>query len=74
MDSKELYNEKLLTLATMQGHIEKLRICLTDLSTLEERFPDPDPSEFYVIGTALDELDSEVSDLAAAVKPLVQSR
>jgi hypothetical protein len=47
MNAKELYNQKLLVLATMSGLIEKLRDELANLTTIEDRFPVPDHSELY---------------------------
>ena len=37
MNAKQLYNEKLLVLATMSGLISKLRAEVADLTTIEER-------------------------------------
>ena len=73
MNAKQLYHEKLLALATMSRHIEQLRACLTDLNTIEERFPDPDFGELYGLNVALDELSAQVAGMASAVGVLVQS-
>jgi hypothetical protein len=72
MNAKELYNEKLLVLATMSGLIEKLRDELANLTTIEDRFPVPDHSELYGINAAIDELEAQVDNYAPGVEVLAK--
>ena len=72
MDAKQLYREKLLTLATMGRHIDGLLACLSDLSTIEERFPDPDHGDLYELMAEVGEVQALIDNLAAAVGPLAE--
>jgi hypothetical protein len=72
MEPKELYNQKLLTLATVVGLIGRIRGELANLSTIEDRFPDPDHGDLFELNTTLDELEARVGELAAGVKPLAR--
>lgn len=73
MNAKQLYNEKLLVLATMSGLISKLREELTNLSTIEDLFPAPDHGDLYGLNVAVDELAAQVEGISSAVGVLADS-
>lgn len=58
METKFSYEEKLEILRVMSAKIAALRTDLGRLSQHEELAADPNFSEFYVMGTALDELEA----------------
>jgi len=68
--NKFSYEAKLEILNAMSAKIAALRTDVGRLSELEELATDPNFSEFYVMGTALDELAAEVVDLLEAVEPM----
>ena len=72
MDAKELYHEKLLTLATMSRHVDGLLACLSDLHTIEGRFPDPDHGDLYELMAEVGEVEALIENLAAAVAVLAK--
>jgi hypothetical protein len=72
MDTKQLYNEKCLTLAAVSGLIDRIRGELANLSTIEDRFPAPDHGDLYGLNVALDELEAQVDGVASAVKVLAE--
>ena len=68
--NKFSYEAKLEILNAMSAKIAALRTDVGRLSEHEELADDPNFSEFYVMGTALDELAAEVDDLLEAVEPM----
>lgn len=72
MDAKQLYNEKLLALATMSRHVDGLLACLSDLHTIEGRFPDPSYSDLHDLMAEVGELETLIENLAAAVAVLAK--
>lgn len=72
MDPKQFYAKKLELLATMTAQIEATRSLLAKLSQHEATAPDPDHSEFFFLGDALEEaavqLDGLVSSVGVVVK------
>ena len=72
MEPKELYNQKLLTLATVAGLIGRIRGELANLSTIEDRFPDPDHGDLFELNTTLDDLEAQVDGISSAVKVLAK--
>ena len=68
--NKFSYEAKLEILNAMSAKIAAIRTDVGRLSELEELAADPNFSEFYAMGTALDELEAEVDDLLEAVEPM----
>ena len=72
MDPKKFYSKKLDIICDLAVRLEAVRSALAQLSTHEENASDPDHSEFFHLGEALEEAAAQVDGLKISVVPLVQ--
>ena len=70
MENKFSYRAKLALLESMSTKVTEMRSLLVQLSALEEMAADPEVSEFFPLGTALDELDAALEPLLIDVEGL----
>lgn len=70
MENKFSYRAKLALLESMSTKVTEMRSLLVQLSALEGLAPDSDVSEFFPLGTAIDELDAALEPLLIDVEGL----
>jgi hypothetical protein len=70
MENKFSYRAKLTLLESMSTKVTEMRSLLVQLSALEGLAADPDVSEFFPLGTALDDLDAALEPLLIDVEGL----
>lgn len=70
MENKFSYRTKLALLESMSTKVTEMRSLLVQLSALEAMAADPDVSEFFPLGTALDDLDTALEPLLIDVEGL----